>query len=256
MGSGPGDPELITVKGKQYVEQADVIIYAGSLVNPTILSWAKHNAEIHDSSSLTLNEIVEIMVKSADEGKLVARLKSGDGGIYGALLEEMWALEASGIPFEIVPGITAAIAAASVLPSELTIPKISQSVIITRASLRVPMKGSLRDYAHHVKEGATMVIYTGVHIIEKVIDQLREGGLDDSVPVAVVYRATWTNQKIVKGTIGDIVQKVKKEKIYRDSVIIVGISANPDIVKNEVRSSVYDPSHNHSYRPWKVKEDD
>jgi precorrin-4/cobalt-precorrin-4 C11-methyltransferase len=255
IGAGPGDPELITVKGKKYIEQADVIIYAGSLVNPAILNWAKSNAEIYNSASLTLNEIVEIMVKKASEGKLVARVKSGDPSIYGALLEEMWALDVAGIPYEVVPGVTAAIAAASVIPIELTVPKLAQTVIITRASLRVPMQGSIKDFAKLVKIGATMVIYTGIHIIDRVVKELKEAGLDDDTPVTVVYKATWPDQKIIKGNISDIVEKVRKERIYRDSVIIVGIAAEPNSVRQIVRSSVYDPSHVHSFRPWKVEED-
>ncbi|MEM3292390.1 MAG: precorrin-4 C(11)-methyltransferase [Saccharolobus sp.] len=255
IGSGPGDPELITVKGKKYIETADVIIYAGSLVNQELLKWARPDAEIYNSAPLTLNEIVEIMVRKASEGKLVARLKSGDSSIYGALFEEMWALEAAGIPYEVVPGITAAIAAASVIPIELTVPKLAQTVIITRASLRVPMQGSIKDYAKMVKTGATMVIYTGIHIIDRVVEELKEGGLDDNTPVIVVYRATWPEQKIIKGNLGNIASKVREAKIYRDSVIIVGLSAEPNLIKNMVRSSVYDPRHNHSYRPWKVEED-
>ncbi|GAB6943309.1 precorrin-4 C(11)-methyltransferase [Vulcanisaeta sp. JCM 14467] len=253
VGAGPGDPELITVKGKKYIEMADVIIYAGSLVNPELLKWARGDAEIYNSASLTLEEIVDIMVRRAREGKLVVRLKSGDPSIYGALLEEMWALDVAGIPYEVVPGITAAVAAASVLPIELTVPKLAQTVIITRASLRVPMLGSIRDYAGFVKLGATMVIYTGIHIIDRVVRELREGGLDDSTPVIVVYKATWPDQKVIRGNLGNIVSKVREAKIYKDSVIIVGLAADPDLVENTVRSSVYDPSHTHSYRPWRVE---
>ncbi len=255
IGAGPGDPELITVKAKKYIETADVIIYAGSLVNPEILKWARKDAEIYNSAPLTLNEIVELMVKNASQGKLVVRIKSGDPSIYGALFEEMWALEAAGIKYEVVPGITAALAAASVIPIELTVPKLAQTVIITRASLRVPMQGSIRDFAKMVKIGATMVIYTGIHIIDRVVNELKEGGLTDDTPVIVVYKATWPEQKIIKGTLGDIVAKVREAKIYRDSVIIVGLAASPETIKNMVRSSVYDPKHNHSYRPWKVEED-
>jgi len=256
IGAGPGDPELITVKGKKYIERADVIIYAGSLVNQSILKWTKEGVEVYNSAPLTLNEIVEIMVKRASEGKLVVRLKSGDPSIYGALLEEIWALEVAGIPYEVVPGITAAIAAASVIPIELTVPKISQTVIITRASLRVPMQGSIKDFAKLVKVGATMVIYTGIHIIDRVVGELREAGLEESTPVTVVYKATWPDQKVIKGRLSDIVEKVRKERIYRDSVIIVGIASNPESVRQIVRSSVYDPSHIHSFRPHKVEESD
>jgi precorrin-4/cobalt-precorrin-4 C11-methyltransferase len=255
IGSGPGDPDLITVKAMKVIQQADVILYAGSLVNPLIIErYARKDAEVHDTSPLTLSQIVEIMVKSSTEGKTVARMKSGDSGIYGALMEEMWGLQVAGVPFEVIPGITAAIAAASVIPIELTVPKLGQTVIITRASLRVPMKGSLKDMAKHANNGATLVIYTAIHVIERVINELKEGGLSDDTPAIVVYRATWPNQKIIKGKLSDIALKVHEAKIYRDSVIIVGPAANEDEVKQYVRSSVYDPSFNHSYRPWKVEE--
>ncbi|BBG24315.1 precorrin-4 C(11)-methyltransferase [Sulfuracidifex tepidarius] len=255
IGSGPGDPDLITVKAMKVIQRADVILYAGSLVNPLILErYARKDAEVHDTSPMTLSQIVETMVKSAEEGKTVARMKSGDSGIYGALMEEMWGLEVAGIPFEVIPGITAAIAAASVIPIELTVPKLGQTVIISRASLRVPMKGSLKNLARHVTDGATLVIYTGIHVIERVVQDLKEGGVPDDMPVIVVHRATWPNQKVIKGTLRDIASKVHEAKIYRDSVIIVGPAAKEEEVRQYVRSSVYDPSFNHSYRPWKVEE--
>ncbi len=196
---GPATPELITVKGMKYLQQADVIIYAGSLVNPEILKWARPNAEIHNSASMTLEEIVDIMVRRAREDKLVVRLKSGDASIYGALLEEVIALREAGIPYEVVPGVTAALAAAAVLGIELTLPKVAQTVIITRASARVPMRGSIRDFAGALLIGATMAIYTGVHLIDKVVKELREAGVPDDTPVTVVYKATWPDQMIIRG---------------------------------------------------------
>mgnify|MGYP001770642520 CR=1 FL=1 len=250
IGAGPGDPELITVKGMRYLQQADVVVYAGSLVNPEILKWARPDAEIHNSASLTTEEIVEVLISRALEGKLVARLKSGDPSIYGAVWEEIIPLEAAGIPYEIVPGVTAALAAAAQLRIELTVPKRAQHVVITRASARVPMRGDLRDVAKFMlSTGAVAVVYTGVHVIDKVVRELSEGGLPPDTPVAVVYKATWPDQKVVRGTLGDIAQKVKDERIVRDAVIIVGESAGPREVP---RSSVYDPSHAHSYRPRKV----
>lgn len=251
IGAGPGDPELLTVKAKNVLEEADVILYAGSLVNREVLKWARRDAEIIDTASLVLEEITDIMIKRAKEGKLVARLKSGDFSIYGALMEEIWALEDAGVPYELIPGITAAIAAASVLGVELTLPKISQTLIITRASSRVPMEGSIKDYAPHLLKGASMAIYTGVHLIDKVVSELKEGGVPDDMPVAVVYKATWPDQKIIRGTVGDIAQKVRAERIVKDSIILVGKIADPSRYKDLIRSSVYDPSHIHSFRPKK-----
>lgn len=250
VGAGPGDPELITVKARTYLEEADVIIYAGSLVNEEIVKrWARKDAEIINSANLTLEEITKIMIDRAKKGKLVVRLKSGDFSIYGALMEEVWELQEARVPYEFVPGITAAIAAASVAGIELTLPKISQTVIITRGSARVEMEGSIKDYAPFVNKGASLVIYTGVHIIDKVYRELKEGGVSDDTPAIVVYKATWPDQKVIKCTVGELVQRVKEEKIFKDAVIIVGKVADPERYMDLVRSSVYDPNHAHSFRP-------
>ncbi len=246
IGSGPGDPELITVKGRKYIEEADVILYAGSLINPEILNWAKRDAEIINTAELTYEEIVDIMVKKAKEGKLVARLKSGDFSIYGALNEELQAIKKNGIDYELVPGITAAIAAASSLGIELTLPRVSQTVIITRASASVPMEGSIKDYAPFLNKGASMVIYTGVHVIDKVVEELKEGGVSEDSPIAVVYKATWEEEKIIRGTLRDIAEKVKKEKITRDAVIVVGKILTPE--NFNFKSSAYDENHYTSFR--------
>lgn len=247
IGAGPGDPELITVKAKKYIEEADVILYAGSLVNPEILYWAKRDAELINTAELTHEEIVDIMVRKAKEGKLVARLKSGDFSIYGALNEELQAIKKEGIDYELVPGITAAIAAASSLGIELTLPRVSQTLIITRASASVPMEGSIKDYAPFLNKGASMVIYTGVHIIDKVVEELKEGGVPEDSPIAVVYKATWKGEeKIIRGTLKDIAEKVKKERITRDAVIIVGRILTPE--KYNFRSSAYDEKHYSGFR--------
>lgn len=239
---------MITVKGMRYLGEADVVIYAGSLVNPEILRYAKPGAEIYNSASMTLEEIVNIMVSRASEGKFVVRLKSGDSGIYGALMEEIWALEEFGIPYEVVPGVTAALASAAVLGIELTLPKVSQTVIITRESARVPMPGSVRDFAPLINLGSTMAIYTGVHLIDKVVRHLREGGVPDDMPVSVVYKATWPDQVVVTGTLSDIAEKVKRARLVKDSVILVGRVVNPRALRELARSSVYDPAHSHSFR--------
>jgi len=249
VGSGPGDPELITVKAKNYLEEADVILYAGSLVNPELLKWARRDVEIVNTAELTTEQLTDIMIKRAKEGKLVVRLKSGDFSIYGALMEELWALQDAGVDYELVPGITAAIAAASVLGIELTLPRVSQTVIITRAAASVPMEGSIKDFAPLLNKGASMVIYTGIAVIDKVVEELKEGGVPDDTPVAVVYKATWWDeQKIILGEVKDIAEKVKKEKITRDAVIVVGKIVRPEKYKGLVRSAAYDPSHYSGFR--------
>ncbi len=254
VGAGPGDPELITLKGYKYLREADVVVYADSLVNSEILRFVKPGAEVYDSSILTTEEIVEILARKAAEGKLVVRLKSGDSGIYGALWEEMLPLLQMGIEVEVVPGVTAALAAAAVMGIELTIPKKVQTVVLTRASARVEMPGDLKIVARFMKEmGAVAVVYTGVHVIEKVVKELLEGGLPPETPVAVVYKATWPDQKIIRGTLADIAQKVRQERVTKDAVIIVGDSVAPREIP---RSSVYDPTHAHSYRPARKVTDD
>lgn len=246
VGAGPGDPELITVKGMKYLQQADVVIYAGSLVNPELLKYVKEGAEIYNSATMTTEEIVDILVKKASEGKLVVRLKSGDPAIYGALWEEMLPLQHLGIPYEVVPGVTAALAAAAAMEIELTVPKEVQTVVITRASARVEMRGDLKTAARFAREmGAVLAIYTGVHVIDKVVKELTEGGLPPETPVGVVYKASWPDEKIVVGTLADIAEKVKAERIVRDAVIIVGSSVKPREVP---RSAVYNPAFSHSYR--------
>jgi precorrin-4/cobalt-precorrin-4 C11-methyltransferase len=252
VGAGPGDPELVTVKGKNSIEDADVVLYAGSLVNPSLLRWARRDAEVVDTSSLTQEEISALMIARAKEGKTVVRIKSGDFSIYGALMEEIWALQDAGVQYELVPGITAALGAASALGVELTLPKVSQTVIITRASAAVPMEGSLKDFAPLVNRGASMAIYTGVHVVDKVVRELKEGGLEDHTPVAVVYKATWPDQVKFRCTLGELASEVKRRKITKDSVILVGKIVEPEKYKG-VRSSVYDPSHAHTYRPKRAR---
>lgn len=254
VGAGPGDPELITVKAKNYIEDADVILYAGSLINPEILKWARKDAEIINTAELTMEEITDIMIKKVKEGKLVVRIKSGDFSIYGALTEEIWALQDAKVDYDFVPGITAALAAASALGIELTLPRVSQTVIITRASGNVPMVGSLKDFAPLIYKGASLVIYTGAHIIDKVVSELREAGIKEDQSIAVVYKATWKDEKIVKGTLKDIAEKVKKEKITRDAVILIGEILAPEKYKGEIRSSAYDPNYVTGFRSDKIKD--
>ena len=245
VGAGPGDPELITVKGLKYLQAADVVVYAGSLVNPELLRFAKPGAELVDSSRLTFEEIVGVLVGKAREGKLVVRLKSGDSHIYGALQEELDAVRSAGVEVEDVPGVSAFQAAAAAIMRELTLPGVSQTIIIARADVRsgsVPPREQLRELASH---GATMAIYTAVHVIDRVVQELLEGGYQPDTPVVVVYKASWPDQKIVWGTLSDIAGKVRSERITRTAVILVG-----DVLtaREYLRSRVYDESFTHSFR--------
>jgi precorrin-4/cobalt-precorrin-4 C11-methyltransferase len=221
IGAGPGDPELITVKGKKLIDEADVIVFAGSLVNPDVLKGAKKTAEIHDSAYLDLDAVIEIMSKAEKKGLKVVRVHTGDPAIYGAIREQMDRLEALGIEYDVIPGVSSFLATAAVLKKEYTLPDVSQTVIVTRMEGRtpVPEKEKLIDLARH---NASMAIFLSVGFMEELSKTLIEGGYSPDTPVAVVYKATWPEQKIVLGNLTDIAGKVKAEKIEKTALTVVG----------------------------------
>ncbi|TCW32076.1 cobalt-precorrin 4 C11-methyltransferase [Thermohydrogenium kirishiense] len=242
IGAGPGDPELITLKGMKIIQACDVVIYAGSLVNKEILKYAKPKAEVYDSATMNLDEIIRLIVKSHKDGKDVARIHTGDPAIYGAIHEQIVRLEKENIDYEIIPGVSSFLAAASVLKKELTIPEITQTVIITRIGGRtvVPKEQELKDLSRH---GATMAIFLSVQEIDRVVSELKKG-YQENTPVAVVYKATWEDQVIVKGTLNDISQKVKSKGINKTAMILVG-----DFLKDiKTYSKLYDKEFSHSFR--------
>ena len=243
IGAGPGDPELITVKGRKVIEKADVIIYAGSLVNKEVLSPSKKDCEIHNSAYLNLEETIDIMKKAISENKLVARVHTGDPSIYGAIGEQIRELKKLNIEYEIIPGVSSLFGTASVLEAELTIPEVSQSVIITRPAGRTPKKEleSIRSFSKH---NATMCIFLGISMIDKVVDELLEGYSEDT-PVAVVKKATWPDQEIIKGSLKDIASKVKKANITKTAMIVVGDVLDPG---DFTPSKLYDANFKHEYR--------
>lgn len=224
IGAGPGDPELITLKGKRLISEADVIIYAGSLVNPEILKYGKEGAAIYNSATMNLDEVLQVEIEALKAGKKVARVHTGDPAIYGAIQEQMDGLRAAGIPdadFEVVPGVSSFLATAAALKQEYTLPGISQTVIITRMEGRtpVPPKEKLSLLAAHQ---ATMCIFLSVHAIEKVMETLKEGGYPGDTPVAIVARATWPDQRIFRGTIDTIADILHKAGVVRQAMIVVG----------------------------------
>jgi precorrin-4/cobalt-precorrin-4 C11-methyltransferase len=246
IGAGPGDPELITLKGKRLIEAADVIIYAGSLVNPHVLDGHKPDAEIHNSASMTLDEVIDVMKKGIDAGKRVVRVHTGDPSIYGAIREQMDRLEEMGIPYEVVPGVSSFTASASVLKKEFTLPDVSQTVICTRLEGRtpVPEREQLETLAKH---RASMAIFLSVQNIGEVVRRLLTS-YPEQTPVAVVQRATWPDQKIVQGTLADIEEKVKAADIHKTAQILVG-----DFLGDRYElSKLYDPSFSHEFRKAKV----
>ena len=244
IGAGPGDPELITLKGKKWLEQADVVIYTGSLLNPDYLKYCKKDAELHDSAKMGLTEMLKIMVEKIKTGKRVVRLHDGDPSFYGAIQEVMTALDKEGIEYFRIPGISCLLGGAAALNRELTLPNISQTVIITRPEGRtpVPEAESIRKLA---VSQSTMVIFLGAPHIARVVDELQIGGYSKDTPCQVVYKATWPEQKIVKGNLEDIVEKVKAQDITETALIFVGNVLDP---KAYDLSKLYDPKFTTGFR--------
>ena len=219
IGAGPGDPELITVKGRRLLAEADLVVYAGSLVPKALV--AELSAELHDSAPLNLGEIVGLMVRDWQQGKKVVRLHTGDPAIYGAIKEQMQALDVQQIPYEVVPGVSSATATAATLKAELTLPEVSQTVIITRRAGRTPVPEG-QDLPSLAAHQATMLILLSVGMIDKVVGDLRQGGYSDDTPVAVVEKVTWPEERIISGTLADIADQVKTAGITKTAIIAVG----------------------------------
>ena len=242
IGAGPGDPDLITVKGKKIVEKADVIIYAGSLVNKEIIGCHKEGAEIYNSASMNLDEVIEVTVKAQKEGKLVARVHTGDPSIYGAIREQMDMLDEYGIEYEVIPGVSSFVAAAAAIKKEFTLPDVSQTVICTRLEGKtpVPESESLESLASHK---CSMAIFLSVQMIDGVVERLRKH-YDINTPIAIIQKATWEDQKIVMGTLENIAELAKKEKITKTAQILVGNFMGNDYSK----SKLYDKTFSHEFR--------
>ncbi|MBM7614727.1 precorrin-4 C(11)-methyltransferase [Alkaliphilus hydrothermalis] len=242
IGAGPGDPKLITLKGHEIIQTADVIIYAGSLVNPEVISHRKPQAKVYNSASMTLGEVLTIIKEAIPQGLEVARVHTGDPSIYGAIREQMDALEEASIEFEVIPGVSSFVASAAALKKELTLPEVSQTVILTRREGRtpVPERETLRSLASH---GATMAIFLSVHMIEDVVKDLLTS-YPVETPVAVVQKATWEDQKIVIGTLENIEDKVKEANITKTAQILVGNFLGDKYAL----SKLYDPNFTHEFR--------
>ena len=243
VGAGPGDPELITVKGRRLLAEADVVVYTGSLVPQALIEDL--SAEIHNSAGLTLDEVLTILVTGFRAGKNVVRLHTGDPAIYGAINEQIAELNRLGIPFAVVPGVSSATATAAALSTELTLPEISQTVIITRRAGRtpVPEKEALPLLASHQ---ATMLILLSISMIDEVVEDLLEGGYTSDTPVAVVEKVSWPEERQIRGTLADIAAKVKEAEIRKTAIIAVGevlAKAPPPAL-----SKLYDRSFSHEYR--------
>jgi precorrin-4/cobalt-precorrin-4 C11-methyltransferase len=243
IGGGPGDPELLTLKAYKIIRKADTIIYAGSLVNKEVLNEAKPDAQIYNSATLNLDEIINIMEKKTGKGHLVARVHTGDPSIYGAIGEQIEKLREKNINYEIIPGVSSLFAVSAALESELTLPEVSQTVIITRPEGRTPKpdKEAIKYLAEHQ---ATMCIFLGVQMIEEVAEELKTRYPADT-PVAVVKKASWEDEEIVRGTLEDIAGKVKSAGLTKTAIIVVGKVLDHGEV---TPSKLYDKGFSHEYR--------
>lgn len=243
VGAGPGAPDLITVRGKMLLEQADVIIYTGSLVNPALLSYAKETCRIYDSASMTLEDVIAVMEEAEAKGHMTVRLHTGDPSIFGAIREQMDILAASGIAFAIVPGVSSFCAAAAAVQKEYTLPDVSQSVIITRAAGRTPVpdRQHIADYAAH---GATMVIFLSAGLLDAVQRELLCGGYTAKTPAAIVYKASWPDEQVLPCTVGTLAETARQGHITKTALVLVG-----DFLGTSYRrSQLYDPAFSHGYR--------
>lgn len=247
IGAGPGDAELITVKGARLLGAADVVVYAGSLVDFELVRAHAPQAEVHDSSGLTLAETTRLLAAAVTAGKRAVRLHTGDPSLYGAIQEQLVELDRLGIACEVVPGVTSAFAAAAALRQELTLPEVSQTVIITRLAGRTPVPERER-LAELASIGATLVIYLSVGMIEKVVAELLQGAYVAETPVAVVARVSWPDELVIEGALGDIAGKVRTAGIDRQAVILVGDVLRARREGLAAVSKLYDEGFSHGFR--------
>ena len=243
VGAGSGADDLITVRGARLIAQADVVIYAGSLVNPALLKNCRPDCEIFDSAAMTLEEVLAVMDKAESEGKTTVRLHTGDPSIYGAIREQMDALDERGYAYDITPGVSSFCGAAAALKAEYTLPNVSQTVIITRAEGRtpVPEKEQLRALAAH---GSTMVLFLSTGLLEKAQQELISGGYSPDTPAAIVYKATWPDEKVFRCTVSTLAETARENQITKTALITVGgfLGSEYD------RSLLYDPGFTHGCR--------
>ena len=243
VGAGSGAVDLITVRGARLLGEADVIIYAGSLVNPDVLQYAREDCEIHDSATMTLEDVLEVIKAAEAAGKTTVRLHTGDSSIFGAVREQFDELEKLGIEYDVCPGVSAFCGAAAALKAEYTLPDVSQSVIITRAAGRtpVPERESIRSFAQH---RSTMVLFLSTSLAQSVQDQLVEGGYDPETPAAIVYKATWPDQRIYRCRLKNLAETVTAKGLTKTSLIVVGGFLG-DVYD---RSKLYDPTFTTEFR--------
>ena len=242
VGAGPGDPELLTLKGRRLLDEADLVVYAGSLVNPALLDGIR--ARCHDSAGLDLAAIMDLMIPACRAGEKVVRLHTGDPAMYGAIREQIQALERAGIPSVVVPGVSSVFAAAAALRLELTVPEQTQTVILTRQAGRTPVP-EREALAKLATVGATMCIFLSVNMMESVVTELLAGGYGLKTPVAVVEKASWPDERIVRGTLEDIAAQVAAAGIRKTAMILVGPALDE---RSQAASRLYAEDFSHGCR--------
>ncbi|QAT42912.1 precorrin-4 C(11)-methyltransferase [Aminipila luticellarii] len=243
VGAGPGAPDLITVRGQKLLQEADVIIYAGSLVNPELLKLARPECDIYNSAGMTLEEVIAVMEKAEADGKMTVRLHTGDPSLYGAIREQMDLLEPKNISFQVTPGVSSFCGVAAALNAEYTLPNVSQSVIITRMEGRtpVPEKEEMSLMASH---GATMAIFLSTGLLEPLKEKLLAGGYTEETPAAIVYKATWPEERVFRCTVGTLPETARENNITKTAMIVVG----GFLGNSYERSKLYDPGFTHEFR--------
>lgn len=248
IGAGPGDPDLITVKGLKLLKEADVVLYTDSLVNDELIARAKPGAEVLQSSGMALEEMIAIMSARVREGKTVARVHTGDPSVFGAILEQIVLLKKEDIPFEIVPGVSSVFAAAARIGAELTVPDLTQSLILTRVEGRTPVpdREKLKDLAAH---HCTLALYLSATLTKKIAAELLDAGWAPQTPVAVVQRATWPDEVIVRTTLERLHDDMREAGIRSHAMILAGWALDPELHNSDqYRSKLYDKTFTHGFR--------
>lgn len=243
IGAGPGDPELLTIKAGRLIQASDVIIFAGSLVSPAVLEGHQPHARIYDSAGMNLDEVMAVMLQAESDGLTTARVHTGDPSVYGAIREQIDQLEARGIAYEVVPGVSSFVAAAAAIGREYTLPGVSQTVILTRRAGRTPVPDG-QDIVSLAAHGATMVIFLSIDQIEQLAADLLAGGYRTDTPAAVVSRASWPDEQIIRGDLSNIAGRVQAAGIARQALVLVG-----DFLGDAYElSRLYDRTFTHGYR--------
>ena len=249
VGAGPGAPDLITIRGRDRIARANVVLYADSLVQEAVAAYAPADATVYGSATLTLEQQMDLILSAVRAGRRVARVQSGDPSIYGAMQEQMAVLEREDVAYEIIPGVSSAFAAAAALHAELTVPDVTQTVIFTRMAGRtsMPEGEALRDLAHH---GASLVIFLSIPMIEHVVQELLAGGYGPDTPAAVIYRVTWDDELILRGTLVDIASQAKAAKLQLQTLIMVGPALDQTLRARGLahRSNLYSPTFSQRHR--------